>query len=171
MSEVVITLTPEIIEYADNIAALRQGTAFLKKRPNTNGLIGSFDKLLAIHRMGARCEAAGKLYFNPIRWHAFAERIKGLPDLGNFIDVKGRAREFHNLIVQKDDEDDFAFILVCAERHPDYTLCGWLWGFEAKRPEFWDDPAGGRPAFFVPPAVLREPEELLAEVRRREALA
>jgi hypothetical protein len=168
---IIIRLTPDIIEYADNIAALRQGTAFLKRRANANGLIGSFDQLLAIHRMGARCEAAGKLYMNPIRWHAFAGRIKGLPDLGDFIDVKGRSRASYDLPVQKDDEDDFAFLLITAESHPDYAIHGWAWGREAKNDQFWDDPKGGRPAYFMPQGALRDAEELRALVHGKTAEA
>ena len=157
--------TPDVIEYADNVAAVRQGTAFLKQRLNANGLIGSFDQLLTVHRKGARCEAAGKLYLNPIRWHALAEKIKGLPDLGDFIDVKGCERETDRLILQRDGLDDFAYLQVF-NRHPDYLIGKWVWGFEGKQEQFWDDPKGGRPAYFVTP--WRDPEELVAEVRRRQ---
>ena len=160
-----VTLTPTMIEYADNVAAVRQGTAFLKQRPNANGLIGSFDQLLAIHRQGARCEAAGKVYLNPIRWHALAEHIKGLPDLGDFIDVKGCSRDTDRLILQRDCEDDFAYLQIF-NRHPGYFIGKWCWGFEGKQEQFWDDPKGGRPAYFVTP--WRDPEELFAEVRLRQ---
>ena len=166
-----VTLTPDIIEYADNIAALRQGTAFFKNRVNANGLTGSFDQFLAINRLGARCEAAGKIYLNPIRWHAFAEQIKGLPDLGDFIDVKGRSRASYDLPVQKDDEDDFAFLLITAESHPVYAIHGWAWGREAKDDRFWDDPKGGRPAYFMDQELLRPPEELHALVHKKDAAA
>ena len=39
------------------------------------------------HRLGARCEVAGKLFLNPIKWHALAIKIRRLPDLGDFVDV------------------------------------------------------------------------------------
>jgi hypothetical protein len=155
-----ITLPDWVIEYADNVAALRQATAFFNGRQNANGLTGSFDELLWFHRRGTRCEAVGKLYMNPIVWHAFAERITGLPDLGDFIDVKGRRLWRHKMLVQLDDEDNFAFLSVCSEQHPDYAICGWLWGHEAKNDKFRDDPVGGRPAYFVPQKELRDPEEL-----------
>ena len=153
---------PDIVEYADNVAAVRQGMAFLKGR-NSKGLIGSFDKFLAYNRMGACCEAAGKILLNPIRWHALAEKITHLPDLGGFIDVKGRARTHYDLPVQKDDEDEFAFLLITAEKPPDYVVHGWLWGWEAKSPQYWSDPErSGRAAYFVPQKFLRPTDELIA---------
>lgn len=159
-----ITLTSEHIDYADNIGACRRGHAFVKNRKNHNGLIGSFDKLLHADRLGARCELAGKLFMNPIRWHALSDKISGLPDLGNFIDVKGVERPHHSLIVQKDDEEDFAFLLVDGSLHPDYLIVGWIWGREAKSDRFWKDPTGHRPAFFVARSSLRPATELLSIV-------
>jgi hypothetical protein len=170
---VVIRLIDRVTLYADAVAAMRHGSAYIKNRKNKNNLVGDFDDLLWLNRVGTRCEAAAKIYLNPIRWHAFEERITGLPDLGDFIDVKGRSRERYDLPVQKDDEDHFAYLLVTAERHPDYLIWGWCYGYEAKQDHFWDDPKGNRPAYFVPKTdpVLRSPEELRDEVRARELVA
>ena len=166
---VIIRLTPDIIEYADNVAALRQGSAFLKHRSPANGLAADFEVSLAHHRLGARCEAAGKIYLNPITWHALAERIKNLPDLGAFIDVKGRPRDTNDLIVQKDANDQFAYLFISAEHHPDYHIFGWAWGYEAKQQRFWRDPAGGRPAYFMPNEELpHSPDELRALIHDKQ---
>jgi len=163
---ITVRLTPNMTDYADNVGALRRSRAFLNRFKNVNGLTGTFDHLLAIDRLGARCEAAGKVYLNPIHWNACTDRFKGAPDLGRFVDVKGIGRRGLRMPVQKDDPDDFAFLLISAERHPDCDILGWLWGREAKDQRFWDDPHGGRPAYFVPEewpgGKLREPEELRA---------
>jgi hypothetical protein len=164
----IVRLELSHIDFADNVAALRRSQAFMRARKAHNRAPTNFDGAFAIDRLGARCEVAGKLFLNPIVWHAYAERISGLPDLGDFIDVKGRSKDWHSLIVQKDDEDRWAFLLVDASGHPDYRMVGWLWGHEAKQQEFWNDPAGGRAAFFVPQTSLRDSSELFDEVRRRE---
>lgn len=164
---ITIELTDEMIDYADNVACGRRWQAWKKSRKNHNGLTGTFDRMLAIDRLGARCELAGKRFLNPIRWNAISETIRRLPDLGDFVDVKGRAKGWHNLIVQKDDEDEFAFLLVSAERHPLYDITGWVWGKEAKRQEFWKEPVPGRPAYFIPAEKLYDPADLLSIVRVR----
>lgn len=160
----IIKLTPEITEYADNVAALRQGQAFMKSRKNMNGLSGDFDKMLAIHRLGARCEAAAKLFLNPIKWNALSDKITGLADLGGVVDVKGRTKSWYELVVQKNDEDHFAFLLVTAEYHPNYNIVGWMWGREAKDQKFWREHVAGRAAYFVPHNNLSPPEELFRHV-------
>jgi hypothetical protein len=165
----IVTLTAEMIEYADYVAALRKGTAFFKGWAHRNGLAGTFDELFALERMGTRCEVAGKVCLNPIRWNAFAERTKGLADLGDFIDVKGCARESDRLVVQRDAREDFAFLQVCAARHPDYIIGKWVWGREAKQERFWTALKPGRPAYVLDP--WREHEELRALVHERRLSA
>ena len=165
-----ITLPTNVIDYADNVAALRRSRAFLWQLKNAYGLTGDFDTLLAMDRMGARCEAAGKLYLNPIHWHACTERFKGAPDLGDFTDVKGRCLDTDDLIVQADDQDHFAYLFISAEHHPDYLVFGWAWGHEAKRAELRNPKGRNNPAHFMPVEDLpHPPEELLGLVQQRGA--
>ena len=152
---------PFVLEYADNVAAVRQGTAYLKNRVN-KVVIGSFDRFLALNRQGARCETAVKILLNPIRWWALAEKLTHLPDLGLFVDVKGRAKAWHEMPVQTDDEDEFAFVLVTAENDPDFVVHGWLWGWEAKKHPLKDPDNRGSLAHFVDQDALRDTDELIA---------
>jgi hypothetical protein len=162
-----IDLPMERQEYADYCAAARKGEAFLRGRVHLNNLTGGFDELFRLERMGTRCEAAGQIYFNPIRWNAFAVRIKGLPDLGDFIDVKGCGRDTDRLVLQPDYIiDDFAYVQVFGTHHPEYAIGNWIWGWEGRDEKFRDDPKGGRSAYFIKP--WRSPEELWHEVRRRQ---
>jgi hypothetical protein len=163
-----VTLTQAMVDYADAIACVRRGQAHIKRRQARNGLYGSFAELLEKEQLGTRCELAGKRYLNPIRWNALLPKIHGEPDLGDFIDVKGRSSPRYDLPVQADGEAAFAYLLVFPDPHPRYCIRGWMWGFDAKQPEHWSDPAGDRPAFFVKQGLLRDPEELFAEVRQRE---
>lgn len=164
-----ITLEPLHVDYADRLAVRRQRSAEARKRPARNGAPTDRANSLGIHIVGARAEAAAKLYLNPVKWNAFAERgLANLPDLEDFIEVKGRTKAHYGLIVQRGDQEHWAYLLVCTHLHPVYLIVGWAWGHEAKRPEFWKDPHGGRPAFFPPNSILKPPAELLAEVRRRQ---
>jgi hypothetical protein len=168
-----VTLTPAMVDYADAVGCMRHGSAVIKRRARGNGPVGSFDFVLGKDRLGARCELAAKQYFNPVKWNSFSAKFYGEPDLGDFIDVKGRSETWQDLPVQEDGEATFAYLLVYPDPHPVYCLRGWMWGFDAKKPEFWGDKAkSGRPCFYIPQdsGLLRDPEELLAEVRRREAV-
>ena len=85
-----------------------------------------------------------------------------VPDIGGRFQVRTRClrtKQSNSLILHPDDSDDAIFLLVLGTV-PSYTVAGWIKGVDGKRPEFWADPAGGRPAFFVPPSALRPLSDL-----------
>ncbi len=127
-----------------------------------------------MHIAGLPGEVAGKLYLNPVIWNAFRSygSIHNLADLEDWIDVKTRTKSWHDLIVQEDDPPGWAYLLVYSNRHPVYQIVGWCWGWEAQQKKFWDDPAGGRAAYFVKRAetIMKPPEELFAIVRQRQTM-
>lgn len=84
------------------------------------------------------------------------------------VQVRWRSKAWYDLILHVDDEDDLPFVLVTGDA-PKFRLHGWLLGHEGKRPCFWADPAGGRPAFFVPKADLRPMAALLAHLEMAPA--
>ena len=74
------------------------------------------------------------------------------PDVGD-VDVRMTMHENGRLIIHPDDPDDRAFYLVTGA-YGDYVVRGWIRGGDAKRDEWWTDPSGGRPAYFVPQDAL-----------------
>jgi hypothetical protein len=76
----------------------------------------------------------------------------GADDVGA-VQVRTRSRHDYDLILHPSDPDERAFVLVTGVA-PEFHIVGWIWGREGKRPEYWDDPARGRPAFFVPQRAL-----------------
>jgi len=74
------------------------------------------------------------------------------PDVGS-VDCRMTPRENGRLIIHPDDPDDRAFYLVTGA-YGDYVVRGWIRGGDAKRVEWWTDPSGGRPAYFVPQDAL-----------------
>lgn len=77
-------------------------------------------------------------------------------DVGDF-DV--RTADAHNkrLILHEDDPDDRVFWFVTGV-NDEFKVHGWIRGCDGKKPEYWQDPNTGRPAYFVPKEALHENE-------------
>jgi hypothetical protein len=72
--------------------------------------------------------------------------------VGN-VQVRSTSGHRNCLILHKTDPDDKAFVLVTGTA-PNFVLRGWIWGRDGKNEEYWRDPVGGRPAYFVPQSAL-----------------
>lgn len=166
-----ITLEREHIEFADDLARRWLESATSKNRPPTNGAPTDRKKAHKLDIIGARCEAAAKLYLNPVKWN-ICENIGGkIPDFEDWIDVKGRSKCTYDLCVQIKGNPWWAYLLVYGDKHPLYEIVGWCWGFEAQWTRI-TDPAGGRPGHFVKrdAPVMKPPKTLFNELRDRQRL-
>jgi hypothetical protein len=76
-------------------------------------------------------------------------------DVG-IVDVRTRSKDWYDLILHPNDPDDRKFYLVTGNNGT-YTVRGWILGSEGKQEKYWKDPAGGRPAYFVPQRDLNFP--------------
>jgi hypothetical protein len=173
VSPVVITLqhTPHL-EYCEKIAIARRENAVAYGYLPHNGAPVNYQEALRLDRIGLPGECACKLYLNPVKWNAFRSGPprSDIADLEDWIDVKARTRNWHDLIVQFDDDPSWAYPLALVHDLPRVHLIGWCWGAEAMHHRFKADPAGGRPAYFIPQTdpVLHDMSELYREVRRRQ---
>ena len=70
-------------------------------------------------------------------------------------DTEIRTAKDHNrkLILHPRDADDRYFVFITGVA-PEFHIRGWIQARDGKRPEYWSDPVGGRPAFFVPVEAL-----------------
>jgi hypothetical protein len=111
-----------------------------------------------------RCEMAAYRCLRPIAWRL--EQISGLPPFSDFIEVRPGT---DGLLVHERDPAEWAYLLVLYKDHPTYSLCGWLWGHEAKQPRFERRGNDGLPAFFVPldSELFHPAETLIDELIRR----
>lgn len=93
--------------------------------------------------------------------HLFADQspARGNPDLPGDIEVKTRSRHSYDLIVQRDERPDKKLVLVTIQSGQVF-IHGWCVAGDVMKQEYWSDPAGGRPAYFVPKRVLRDVSEL-----------
>ena len=105
-----------------------------------------------LHIEGALGEAAMAKYLN--RYWSGKGIMRG-PDVDNF-DVRTRSQHSYELILHERDPDDRFFWLVTG-KNGKYQIHGGIFGKDGKQREYWKDPAGGRPAYFVPQNKLTFP--------------
>lgn len=133
---------------AAQVALMRQVQNLAAGRENRYGAAPDQNWQIAIE--GCCGELAVARYLD-LFWSGAVGNLKAA-DVGP-IQVRTRANHKWDLLLHPGDPNDAAFVLVTG-RAPDYRLAGWLIGAEGKRKEYWQDPAGGRPAYFVPQAAL-----------------
>lgn len=70
-----------------------------------------------------------------------------------------------------DDHPNVPYVLLTGLA-PTYTVRGWIWGWGGMKPEYWRDPVGDRPAWFVPQSDLRlfpDPQQMTLDLKTRVA--
>jgi hypothetical protein len=131
----------------------RQGVNEAKGLRGRNGGAWKGSKALDIHLLGAAGEVAVASYLG-MKEHLFkeTEARRGSDDLPG-IDVKTRSKSRYDLIVQRQSDPNRKFVLVTIENQQT-LIHGWCYGKDAMQNQFWNDPARGRPAYFVPQDFL-----------------
>lgn len=153
-SEWWIYLTPEFEALAEQVARNRDAAAKRLRLRNAYNPVAQeiidYDK----HLLGARTELASKFVLDPIEWHRCEDGpIPNMPDLADFIDVKGVDEHWHSLIVNPEQlRPEWAYLLTSAEERPYYLVIGWLWGHELERVTPSIVKEGRPPAHRVPSA-------------------
>lgn len=107
--------------------------------------------------------AAGEMAFAKWRNNYWSGNMGNLKadDVGRY-QVRTAGSHHFCLIIHEKDPNDRAFILVTGLA-PHFVIRGWMWGRDAKQHIYWSDPAGGRPAYFIPQKDLRPMPELKPE--------
>jgi hypothetical protein len=85
------------------------------------------------------------------------------PDLGGDIQVRHTIRMNGRLIFRRRDDERERYVFVVG-RFPNYHICGWIYGYEAKKDEFLANPNNKEEAWFVPQQELCGMEEFMMEV-------
>jgi len=122
-----------------------------------------------MHRLGAMGEVAAAVHLG-LEAHLFTEQTarRGSADLPGDIEVKTRSRHKYDLIVQKDERPGKRVVLVTIENNK-VILQGWCVAGDVMDQKFWADPAGGRPAYFIPKTELRDINELMEILKTVES--
>jgi hypothetical protein len=146
--------TEEEREAACKEAFRRQAVNEIRGLKGRNGGAATGAMALTIHLLGAAGEMAVASYLGlKHELYKEVEARRGSCDLPG-IDVKTRSRHGYDLIVQKNESPEKKFVLVTIENKKT-LIHGWIIAKDAMKERFWSDPAGGRPAFFVPKMALQ----------------
>ena len=149
-----VKLTPAEVLQGAQAGIMRQTKNIRRKLKHRYGASAEND--WQMHVEGCLGEMAVAKYLDRF-WHG-AVGIPHHGDIGS-IEVRTSNHETARLIVHDRDLSDSVFILVTGLNGL-YNIRGWIKGKEAKQRRFWSDPAGGRPAYFVPKSELIEIEKL-----------
>jgi len=169
--DILITLQTEHLDFSERLAKARTTESVQNNRGGRNGSPIGGRAGVKYDIIGARGECASYLWASPVRWNVRMP-VGKVADLDSFIDVKTRPNHWQDLVIQETDPDHWAYLLVCACRHPIYQIRGWCWGHEGKQPRFYFDPPGGWAAFFIKAddTIIKHPALLLDELRWRQQL-
>jgi hypothetical protein len=99
---------------------------------------------------GAICEFVLAKHLG-VFWHGKG-KMRG-DDAGPY-QVRGSQKKNACLILHPEDNDDKIYYLVTGYNGI-YRVCGYVLGKDGKQQKYWKDPAGGRPAFFIPQSDLK----------------
>ncbi len=147
---ITVTLTPWEIMLAASAGVMRQVENIKNKKPPMHGLEEGSD--WQYHIEGCLGEYALAKH-KKILWNG--KGVIGQTDVGKF-EVRTRSKQNFDLILHPSDADESEYWLLCGLNGA-YEIKGWIRGRDGKKDEYWSDPAGGRPAFFIPQGKLNAP--------------
>lgn len=147
-----VTLTLNEIRLAFAVGTDRQLASLQRGLTDRHGAVGCS----AVEGLKKHVEGAGgELAFAKATkrfWSGDVNNGKN-GDVGS-VQVRTRSSHQWDLLVRDDDQDGDAFVLVTG-RLPEYRVVGWLYGAEAKLPQYQQDYGAHGTAYFVPKEQLR----------------
>ena len=159
MSTVIVTLKPYQVLIASQVAIMRRTSNMVKNVKPKHGASNA-DGSWEMDILSCHAEMAAALYLN-LYWDGAVNDFLAR-DVGGIVDVRSRTKEHYQLILHKSDPDETPFILAWTKANSsEVHLNGWIYAHEGKKNKFWADPAGGRPAYFIPKDELHPMPELL----------
>tara|TARA_E500000318_G_scaffold3404_1_gene3839 strand:+ start:4581 stop:5060 length:480 start_codon:yes stop_codon:yes gene_type:complete len=156
VSDIIVELTPFEMCQAGQAGVMRQVENLKLNRKPYYGAGSSNDWQL--HIEGCLGEMALAKHLK-LYWSGKG-KFRDL-DVGDF-DVRTSQRDWGDLILHDKDDDEKIFWSV-AGKNGKYRINGWIKAKDGKKKEFWKDPAGGRPAYFVPRTALKSPIEKICK--------
>lgn len=144
-----VILTESEIYLAAVVGVRRQIEAIQKGLPDRHGFEGAGWNL---HVEGAAGELAVAKAYGRF-WDGSVNTFKRSGDVGQ-VQVRTRSKDGYDLIVRCDDRDEDRFVLVVG-RIPEFEVCGWIRGRDAKQDRWLKRHGGREAAYFVPRGALR----------------
>lgn len=158
MSDISVRLSWAEILLAASVGSMRNVQSLKCGRNPGNGC--GVDNTWTLNIEGAAGEMAVAKYAGAF-WSGAIGDLAASDVTGPRYQVKtNTSRRYDDLILRQSDPDEFQYVLVLSFL-PDFVICGWLYGHEGKQTQWLRDGTPGRPAFFVPRAVLRPIDQLV----------
>lgn len=160
-----VKLTEEEINLAYEIAHKRNQSQRKANRKDGKVLEDSIE----IDKQGALAELAvakclGRLwdgkFFEIHEWLNYRQSGNDVSGL----EIRSTKHKNGRLIIHPNDKDYVPYVLVIQDKD-DFELVGWLYAFEAKRPEYFKDVGYGRPCYYAPRDILRDIKTLPVKVK------
>ena len=143
-----ITLTLSEMHIAATTGVLRQIANIRDNRQQAHGHNPNTD--WQSHINGAMGECAVAKYLNTY-WNGSYGNLNAT-DVNQY-QVRTGTQHHHSLILHDSDPDDHIFILTTG-LNGSYTIHGWIYAHEGKKEQYWKDPTGNRPAYFIPQSTM-----------------
>ena len=152
MSAIVVTLSPSELLHGAMCGVYRQVQNIRRRRRDRFG--AEVEAGWQLHICGALGELAVAKHLGRY-WIGMG--VLGDLEADDFAggQVRWATRPTDRLILHESDPDNARFVLVTGVTD-EFLLHGWILGSDGKQKRFWNDPVGGRPAFFVPRSELRD---------------
>lgn len=164
-----VTLTPWEYKYCMDVAAVRMATSNGAGWNHASTYQRTYLKRTEEEVVGACGEMVVAKALD-CYWIPSVNTFHVESDLRRDVEVRATAGTSNRLIVRANDPDDRMYVLVVGEP-PTMTVVGWIYGHEAKRDEWRDNPHGHRPAWFVPQSALRPIPQKLASHPLKETVS
>jgi hypothetical protein len=132
-----------------HIHALRSGYEDKNNGQRDDGWTRDIDGAIAEQQV---CKWLG------VYWHPTIGDIRRI-DIDDRFQCKCTGRRWTDGIIRKSDPEEYPYIFVISFC-PVFKVTGWLWGYEARQPQWWREGIPGRPAWFVPVGEHRSIETL-----------
>jgi hypothetical protein len=153
---IAVTLTAEDVAHAEHVGMMRLRASGNSGRNPARSQDRPITERIFHERLGCMGEIAVARHLG-ITWEGTVNTFHTRPDVGPF-DVRTTNRRNGCLIIRDNDDPDVPVVLVYGSGtndDPVMWLVGWMYGRDARRPEWLRDPHGKRPSWFVPAAKLR----------------
>ena len=146
-----VKLTQAELDIAKFVGELRYNVSRQKGLKDAAGLDAKDALKIAQDISGA----AGEMAFCKAKnkyWGGTVNSFHGA-DVDVNIQVRTTTRPNGKLIIRSADNPDHWYILVI-DKSPVFEIVGYIKGAKARRPEYWNAPAGRPGAWFVPQSAL-----------------
>ena len=141
------------------VGLMRQIKSLARRSQDTYGFDGEAHDGWKLQMNGACAEQAFAKATDR-HWDCSVD-VFGRPDFMPDIDIKTRPRHESKLIVRPDAHDEWKYVHVTGTPFGRHKIHGWIYGRDAKRPEWEGRPDPSRPSCFeVPHEALQSIEEV-----------